>query len=316
MKQYFDIIKNASIWIISAFVMIGISIFLFFSNLNLSKDFTWWVEFSIQAQIDKNEIQKDLNQILKEQGFEKFDIYVEQKWNYTDVLIKINVSDDEKVSQLSKQINKLLLEKYVSNPENIVSFSVVGPSIGEYVKKSAILAIIWWLIFMSIYILFAFIEIKDYISPFLLSFITILTMIFDISIPAGAYGLLMGINSTVQVDVIFVIAILTIMGYSINDTIVIFDRIRENLKNLKEKWVKLNQKLYKEVFEKSLWQTMRRSLGTSISTFLVVLAMWIFGTTTIKLFAFTMWVGIIAWTFSSIFFAAPLAYILTKNRYK
>jgi len=314
MKQYFEIIKYAKVWVSIALILIIVSILLFYFNLNLSKDFTWWIQIQIAEKIEQN-IKNDISDLLEKDGYKKYDIYLNYNKNITDILIKVDVSDDKKVSNLSKWILNLIKTKYWIQEDKILSFSVVGPSIGAYVKKSAILAIVWWLILMSIYILFAFIEIKDYISPFLLALITIFTMIFDISIPSGAYGLLMGVNPTIQVDVIFVIAILTIMGYSINDTIVIFDRIRENLKKLKEKWDQLSKEKYAEIFEKSLWQTMRRSLGTSISTFLVVLAMWFFGTSIIKLFAFTMGIWIIAWTFSSIFFAAPLAYLLTVKRY-
>ena len=314
MKQYFEIIKYAKVWVSIALILIIVSILLFYFNLNLSKDFTWWIQIQIAEKIEQN-IKNDISDLLEKDGYKKYDIYLNYNKNITDILIKVDVSDDKKVSNLSKWILNLIKTKYWIQEDKILSFSVVGPSIGAYVKKSAILAIVWWLILMSIYILFAFIEIKDYISPFLLALITIFTMIFDISIPSGAYGLLMGVNPTIQVDVIFVIAILTIMGYSINDTIVIFDRIRENLKKLKEKGHHLSKEKYAEIFEKSLWQTMRRSLGTSISTFLVVLAMWFFGTSIIKLFAFTMGIWIIAWTFSSIFFAAPLAYLLTVKRY-
>jgi preprotein translocase SecF subunit len=98
------------------------------------------------------------------------------------------------------------------------------------------------------------------------------------------------------------------MGYSINDTIIIFDRIRENAE---KSGVENSKKVvYADLFEKSIWQTMRRSIGTSVSTLLVVIAMYAFGTGVIKLFAFTVGVGVLAGTASSIFIAAPLAYLM------
>jgi SecD/SecF fusion protein len=131
------------------------------------------------------------------------------------------------------------------------------------------------------------------------------TMFFDISIPSGAYWLWMSINPTIQIDTVFIIAILTTMWYSINDTIIVFDRIRENFHN------KGTGKdiLYWKIFEDSLWQTMKRSIWTSLSTLLVVIAMFIFGSWVIKSFAFVIWVWVISGSFSSIFIAAPLAYI-------
>jgi SecD/SecF fusion protein len=99
---------------------------------------------------------------------------------------------------------------------------------------------------------------------------------------------------------------LTNMGYSINDTIIIFDRVRENMqKKAWQKWF-----LFGKVFEDSLRQTMRRSFGTVFATFLVILTMYILGAWVIKQFAFTIWIWVIAGSYSSIFISAPLAYIL------
>ncbi|USN54089.1 MAG: hypothetical protein H6765_05830 [Candidatus Peribacteria bacterium] len=121
----------------------------------------------------------------------------------------------------------------------------------------------------------------------------------------------MMVNSSVQIDTIFIIALLTVMGYSVNDTIIIFDRIRENYLNKKAALAK-HQVTGEEIFEMSLWQTMRRSLATSGSTLLAVVCMYIFGTGILRMFAFTLGLGVIAGTYSSIFLAAPLAYLLSN----
>ena len=311
----FNIINKAVVWVMLGIILIFTSIYLFFSNLNLSKDFTGWLEIKISEKLNDSQVKQGLENLLKQNKFKKVDIMVSVRENITDILLKTTVSDDQKVNKLTSLVKSWLLENYLNwNNDKILQLSVVWPSFGDYIKNSAKWAIIWGIILMSVYILFAFIWIREYISPFLLAGITVLTMLFDISIPSGAYWLLMHFNSTVQVDVIFVIAILTIMWYSINDTIVIFDRVREELQRSKlTRGNKDFEKKYAEIFEKSLWATMRRSLGTSISTFLVVLALYIFGTGVIKLFAFTMGIWIIAGTYSSIFFAAPLAYLLTKK---
>jgi SecD/SecF fusion protein len=183
--------------------------------------------------------------------------------------------------------------------------------VGDYMQTAAKNAVIIWLIFMAIYMLISFAAIRKSISPAILATITILTMIFDVSIPAWAYGLWMMIDPTVQINTVFIIAILTTMWYSINDTIIIFDRIRENLQT--KWWTK--DIVYGKIFEDSLRQTMRRSFGTVFSTFLVILAMYILWTWDIKLFAFTIWVWVIAGSYSSIFISAPLAYLMMW-RYK
>lgn len=108
------------------------------------------------------------------------------------------------------------------------------------------------------------------------------------------------------------------MWYSINDTIIIMDRVRENITN-QSTWTTKSWVLYGQIFEQSIRQTLRRSLGTSGSTLAVIIALFIFGNGVIQNFAFTMWIGIIAGTYSSIFIAAPLLYVLQgkfKKEYK
>jgi preprotein translocase SecF subunit len=164
---------------------------------------------------------------------------------------------------------------------------------------------------MAIYLMIAFGEMRKVIPPYILAVITILTMLFDIAIPAGMYGLWMSINPTIQVNSIFVIAILTTIGYSINDTIIILDRIKENtIAQLEEK--QHNQPI-EQLINTSIRQTMRRSLGTSFSTLIVVIALYIFGTGVIQEFAFVIGWGIVAGTFSSVFIAANLLYVMTRK---
>lgn len=209
----------------------------------------------------------------------------------TTISIVTNIETDEKVAELSKDVQVLLIEgKYITGPQQIIQQSITGPSVGGYMQSTAIKALIIGLILMAIYMMFSFATIRKSVSPSILAVVTIISMIFDISIPAGAYGFLMMINPTVAVDTIFIIAILTNMGYSINDTIIIFDRVRENMQ-LKghHKGVLLGQ-----IFEDSLRQTMRRSIGTVVSTLLVIAFMFILGTGAIKDFAFTIGIGIIA----------------------
>jgi len=88
---------------------------------------------------------------------------------------------------------------------------VIGPSIGDYITKSARQALIWGTILMAIYILFSFAGMRKVISPFLLAIVTIFTMIFDVSFASGVYGMMMSLNETIQVDTIFIIALLTVM---------------------------------------------------------------------------------------------------------
>lgn len=281
---------------------------MFFLNINLSIDFTGWMNVRVANTLDKD-FASNATSYLTNNGLENVSVQTKAEDDYTDISIKTRNSDDEQIAKISEGIQSFLIENnYIADEEGILQLSVTGPSVGEYMQSAALRAIVIGIIFMVIYMLFSFAGIRKTISPSILATVTVITMLFDIAIPSGAYGLLMMINPTVQVDTVFIIAILTIMWYSINDTIIIFDRIRENTEKFtrdNDKWV-----VYAKIFENSLWQTMRRSIGTSLSTLLVVAAMYAFGTGVIQLFAFTTGVWVIAGTFSSIFIAAPLAYIM------
>jgi SecD/SecF fusion protein len=98
-------------------------------------------------------------------------------------------------------------------------------------QKSAKTAIVVGVILMAIYMMFSFATIRKYVAPGVLAGVTVATMIFDVSMPAGMYGIWMHFNKTIMIDSVFIIALLTNMGYSINDTIIIFDRVRENIQN-------------------------------------------------------------------------------------
>lgn len=312
----FNIIKKSKLWILIGWLGILWSLFLFFLNMNLSIQFTWWIEFKINVENDMEDEQ--IKSILEESLLQanlsdqkNYEVKVWTKDWYKSILLKSSLQDDMVVNKISETIiDSMLSNSIIKDNASILEISVIWPSVWNYIKQSALTAIVVWLIFMALYILFSFSSMKDLLSPLLLWIITVLTIFFDISIAAWWYGLFMAINSTIQIDTVFIISILTVMGYSINDTIVIFDRIRENYGKL---WWKEYKNLW-EVFEKSLWQTMRRSIMTSLSTLFVIISMFIFWTWALKTFAFTLGIGIIAWTYSSIFIAAPLAYLISGKQ--
>lgn len=309
----FNIIKKSYNWVVAWVIMIPIALYLFFTNIILSIQFTWWMEIKVNWQIDQQKTKQELSNYLLSQNYkinnEDLNIWL-QDW-LSVVLIKVLVEKDENVAKLSEWIQSLLLEKWIiESKDKITEVSFIWPSIWDYMKNSALKATLLWILFMWIYILIAFSWLKEYVSPLLLAFITMFTMIFDIALPAWAYWILMHFNHWVQVDSVFIIALLTIMWYSINDTIIIFDRVRENFK-LNESKIKKWQITYAQIYEDSLWQTMRRSIWTVLATFLAVLAMYIFGSWMMKLFAFTFGLWIIFGSYSSIFISAPMAYILS-----
>jgi len=308
MEPKFSIIKKSWLWIAIWATLTILSWVFFIGNMRYSEEFTSWVSLWVQWDYATETQKADIEQFLADKWYEKTLVYLDYDGENTTVRVQTRMTNDEEVSKLSQDIKSYLMsEKIIENTDGIVQQKITWPSVWEYMKHTTVRALVIWLIFIIIYLLFSFASIRNYISPAALWLVVIVTSIFDISLPAGAYGVWMMLNETIQVDTIFIIALLTIMWYCINDTIVIFDRIRENFQNTKSS----KNLLYGEVFEKSLRQTMKRSIATSISTLLVVIAMFIFGTWIIQTFSFVIWVWVIFGTFGSIFLAAPIAYLMT-----
>lgn len=189
-----------------------------------------------------------------------------------------------------------------------VQYNSVGPSIGtELIAKS------WWaigLISLSIiiFIAFAFRGVSKPVASWKYGVVAIITLLHDILIPTGLFAYL-GYARGAEVGTLFIVALLTILGISINDTIVIFDRIRENL-SLNEK--KGKHEKYVDVVWKSITQTMTRSVNTSVTVIIMLLALFILGPESTKDFALTLTIGMVAGTYSSIFLASPLLVLIEK----
>ncbi len=186
-----------------------------------------------------------------------------------------------------------------------ISENVIGPSIGKELTRKAIWAIILVVIVIVIFIAFSFREVSKPVSSWKYGLLTVGTLIHDITIPLGMYAIL-GITHGAEIDSLFVLALLTIMGISMADTIVVFDRVRENLKNKKS-----NEAFY-EVVGKSLNQTLLRSFNTSLAVLLVLFALYFFGPVSIRDFSLTLIVGMTFGTYSSIFIASPLLVLVEK----
>lgn len=309
MKKTFSIVKRAYFWL---FLWIGAVItswVVFFSTAQFSEEFTGGVKVVFNGKVDASELSEGLSTYLEEQGFPKLKVHIEQPQGQVAIKINARLENNELVAKLSQEIPTYLQqEQYIVSEEQIIDQTVIWPSVGQYMQTTAMQALGFGIIAMVIYMIFSFGEIRKYISPAILAVVVVLSTIVSMSIPAGAYGIWMALNTTVQVDVVFIIAILTIIGYGINDVIIIFDRVRENMiKYADKKEINMLQ-----IFEESIWQTMKRSIGTGVSTLLVLIAMFIFGTGVIATFAFTVGIGVIVSTLSSIFIGVPTAYLMLQ----
>lgn len=207
--------------------------------------------------------------------------------------------------------NELL--KIFSNIDNSVietQYINVWKSFWDYIKKTAIITLILAIIWIAIYVSYAFSWVISGINAFSFSGITILTLFHDVAVAAGLFIFAWIFFKEFQIDTFFITALLTILGYSINDTIVVFDRIRTNL----EISVQKKNPDLKEIIDKSINETLTRSIYTSLTLFIVLVAIFFWGPEAIKWFTLVMIFWTVVGTYSSIFIAAPLLYDINKNK--
>jgi preprotein translocase subunit SecF len=187
-----------------------------------------------------------------------------------------------------------------------LSFQSISPSVGASVLNNAIIAIILVLIGISLYIAFAFRKASRPISSWKYGWVTLLTLFHDVSIPAGMLALL-GHFKNVQIDSNFIVALLVVMGFSVHDTIVVFDRIRENLLNHRGKVP------FPTIINDSVNQTLARSINTSLTLILVLLALYFVGPADLQYFVLTLLVGVTTGIYSSIFIASPALVLVSPK---
>lgn len=262
---------------------------LVFKGINYGLDFTGGN--LIQVKFEKTMELKELNPILDEISKE-----IPQLDNNSR---KVQVSDDNIVIVRTPEMSEDVKNNFMKDLEekagkyDLLRSDKVGASVGEELKSTAIIALLVGLILIVGYITIRF--------EFKFALAAVIALFHDVIIAVGGIALL-----GYEVNTPFIAAVLTILGYSINDTIVVFDRIREVLK--KKKVSTLG-----EAIDLSVNQTLTRSINTSFTTFLAVLAILIFGGASLKVFITTLLIGVLVGTYSSIFLASPVIYLLDKD---
>lgn len=178
-----------------------------------------------------------------------------------------------------------------------IRFDSIGPVIGQEIKSKSITAVILVTAMVLCYIAWSFRKVAGPVSPWVYGAIVVFTFVHDVMIPLGIIALYTHVTG-IEITSAFIAAVLTILGYSINDTIVVFDRVRENVRRLKGS--------FEEVVEASVRQSVSRSINTSVTTLLALVAIYLFGGESLHVFALTLILGIIFGTYSSIFVASPM----------
>jgi preprotein translocase subunit SecF len=205
-----------------------------------------------------------------------------------------------------QEILKHLGEKFDKVEEN--RFESIGPTIGKELRRKATYAIVVVLICIILYIAWAFRKVSKPVASWKYGVIAVIALIHDVGIPIGLFAVL-GRFFGVEVNSAFVAAILTILGYSVNDTIVVFDRVRENLIKSGGDYDE-----FEKIVNESVNQTFARSINTTLTTLLALIAIFFWGGETIKYFALALIVGIGLGAYSSIFIASPLLVVLERKK--
>ena len=191
-------------------------------------------------------------------------------------------------------------------------YTSVGPVIGTELLDKGLLALLMVTVCIILFIAFAFRHVSKPVASWKYGVVVIITLVHDILVPTGVFALLGHINGA-EVDSLFIVGLLTILGISINDTIVVFDRVRENLALNEAQHKRVP---YDEVVGSSIVQTIARSNNTSLTVVIMLAALFFVGPVTTKDFALTLIIGMIAGTYSSIFLAAPLLVFWEKHQKK
>ena len=321
-NTWMDFVGKRKIAYIISLILVVISIGSIFTNgFKYGIDFTGGRSFIVKfnKSVDPEQIKENLSQVFKNNNGESSSIDIKTFGN--DLQLKITTDykiDDESLiadQEIEQKLyfglksylpNGISLEDFKTtdqNPLGIISSTKVGPTVADDIKTGGTLAVTASLLGIFAYILVRFRKWQFSLGATLgLAFSTILVL--------GAYSLfynVMPFNMEINQD--FIAAILTVLGYCINDTVIIFDRIREYLKEPKNRNIT-------QLFNDSISSTLGRTINTSLSTLLVILAIFIFGGDNLKGFMFALLLGILSGPFATIFIASLAAYDLLKNKKK
>lgn len=269
------------IWffIASTLIIIPGLVFVFMGGLKFGIDFTGGA--LLEYKFD--------NKITKEK-LEEFGQVVQSGEN--TFILRTGPVAHSQLQELKSKINNQFGNFEVRREEN------VGPVIGKELEKKAGIALVLSCVMIVLYITFAFRKVPKPASSFRFGVAAIVALVHDALLLVGVFAIF-GYFFHVEIDTLFVTALLTVIGFSVHDTIVVFDRVRENLpKHLSKK--------FEQVVDISITQTLARSLNTSLTVVFVLTALLLFGGETIKWFVVALLIGIISGTYSSIFNAAAL----------
>jgi len=287
-----NIIGHKKIYLFFAFILVSASVasilvFGFRYGIDIVGGTLWQIKF-IENKVSAEALNQFIASELKVEG--------------TQVASGSTESLIIRAKEISEENHQEYLAKINSEFGAIeeLRFETIGSVIGQELRDKAIKAFILVLFAISLYIAFVFRKVSRPVSSWKYGVVTLITLFHDAIIPIGVFAFL-GYLYGVEIDINFIVAVLVVMGFSVHDTIVVFDRIRENLK-----FGSSSKDEFNAVVNASVNQTIARSINTSLTLLFVLFAIYFLGAITLKYFILTIIIGTVVGTYSSIFIASPL----------
>lgn len=281
-------------FVFSGILILGTLTSLFIFGLNPGIDFTGGSILEVEYQNER-----PLSQAIRENlsGLELGEIYVQPSGDKGVIIRMKDISEETHQAVLGN----LRAESSIDEKR----FETLGPVIGKELREKTITLTGLALFSIVAYIALAFRKIRRPLPSWHYGVVSLIVLFHDIAIPIGVFSIL-GKFYGVQITIPVVAALLTVVGYAINNVVVVFDRVRENL-------IKRTELTFQETLNKSIGQTLSRCINTSLTTLLVLLAIFFFGGVTLKYFALALIIGITSGTYSAILLASPLLTIFNRH---
>lgn len=265
----------------------------FFFGLKPGIEFTGGTYARIAFAGDRPTVEQ-MQEKLSAAGLSDFSVRAAGEHEYD---VRITGSDEAVQGTLSNAV-----ATWNAYQGSVTELSQIGPTIGKELRSKAYLSISLVLLCILLFVAFAFRKVSRPVSSWVYGLIALVTLLHDVIVPVGFFAAL-GHFAGAEVDTLFVTAILTVLGFSVHDTIVVFDRTRENLALNQERGKK---EPFVETAGRALQSTFVRSINTSLTVVITLAILYVFGPASTHYFALTLLVGIVAGTYSSIFLATPL----------
>jgi preprotein translocase subunit SecF len=294
----YNIISKSKIWLSISGLLIATSIVaLSMWGLRLGIDFTGGSLLEIQYNTDRPSVTK-IEEALQSNNLKSLTV---QPVNEKGMILRFQDTSEETHQAVLTKLRELspISENNQVNFEEL-RFESVGPSIGQELQRKAIYATLLVLLSISLYIAWAFRKVSRPVTSWKYGMATIISLFHDVIIVLGFFAYL-GHFHGVEINTSFIAAVLTVLGFSVHDTIVVFDRLRENLPRSNDDFA--------GTVNTSVNQTLRRSINTSVTVLLVLLSTTVLGGSSIHYFSLALLIGIFFGTYSSIFLASPLLVI-------